>query len=339
MMFNRHHKYVSEVDKIKMIQQRTAGSSYSDIAREFQRDPKTVKLWIERWENEQSIDVRQKTGARRSLSSLEEANLVVQVQQHQFMTAHMLKNFFGLQCTERAIQYYLNRNEINTFKAPVKPAIIPVNRETRVSFAGVFRHWTFQDWKQVIFTDESSFYNKRSCSRRIWRYRGVEPPEETEPTTYRRFRVNVWAAISHEKIEFITRVSNNFDSPKYLELLQQVVPMVKNNRPNMIWQHDNVRFHRTEGIEQYFDQIGVQKMKWPPQSPDLNPIENIWALISQKLNMMTDEHGDARTPEELSERVVDCAADISPEILHNMYASLPNRWQLVIEKNGGPTRY
>lgn len=338
-MFNSSHKYCSATEKVKMIQRRESGVSCSDIARELQRDPKTVKLWLDRWDAEQSIEVKPKSGAKRSLNSNEEAHLIVHAQQNQYMTAPMLKSHFGFECTDRSIQYYLNRNDINSFKSPVKPAIVAVNREGRVGFARELLNWTVNDWKKVVFSDESSFYNKRSCSRRVWRYRGVEEPEQPVPITNRRFRVNVWAVISHERIEFISKVSNKFNSQKYLELLEQVVPMTRNNIPNVIWMHDNVRFHRTEMIEQYFERMGVQKMKWPPQSPDMNPIENLWGLISQKLNVMVDEDGNAKTPEELFERIVDCAADISPEILTNLYTSLPNRWKLVLEKNGGPTRY
>lgn len=338
-MFNRAHTYASSTEKIRMIQLRESGSSHSAIARELHRDPKTVKLWLERWDNEQSIEVKPKSGAARSLTSEEEANLVIRSEQNQHMTAPMLKASFGFGCTDRTIQLYLNRNEANTYKSPVKPAIVPVNREGRLSFAEVFKDWTAEEWKRVIFTDESSFYNKRTCSRQVWRRRGMEAQQQVVPTTYRRFRVNVWGVISHEKMEVIANVSHNFDSRKYLRILQQVVPAIKNNNPNMIWMHDNVRFHRTNEIEQFFEQHRVQKMKWPPQSPDLNPIENIWGLISQKLNAMIDDDGDATTPEELFERVVLCAGQISEETFKNLYNSLPNRWQLVIEKAGGPTRY
>lgn len=338
-MLTFRHKYASPAEKIKMIQMRESGAPCSEIARELQRDSKTVKLWLDRWDAEQSIDVRPKSGAGRSLTTEEEANLIIDAQQNQYKTAPMLKEHFGFECTDRSIQNYLNRSDINSFKSPIKPAIVAVNREGRVSFAEVFKHWSVEDWKRVVFTDESSFYNQRSCSRRIWRRRGIEAAEEPVPTSYRRFRINVWAAISYEKVEFVTRVSNNFNSQKYLQLLQEVVPMTQNNIANLIWMHDNVSFHRTECIEQYFEQNGVQKMRWPPQSPDLNPIENLWALISQKLNLMIDTYGNAKTPTELFERVVDCAGEISPETFNNLYTSLPNRWKLVLEKNGGPTRY
>lgn len=338
-MSNLHHTYVSLTDKIKMVQLRESGASFAELARKFQRDEKTVKLWIERWQNEETLNVRPKSGAMRCLSAQHEVDLISHASSNRYMTGPMLRSHFRLDCTNRTVQHYLNRNEVRTFKEKVKPAIVPVNREGRVRWAEILKDWSLEDWKRVIFTDESSFYNQRTCSRRVWRYRGTESSDTTIPDNYRRFRINVWAAISSENVEFVARVSENFNAREYLRVLAKVIPQLKNKLPNLIWMHDNVAFHRTNAVEEFFELNNVQKMKWPPQSADMNPIENLWALISQKLDKLVDEKGNAKTPNELFERVLECAADITPETLGNLYASLPNRWRLVIEKDGGPTRY
>ena len=97
--------------------------------------------------------------------------------------------------------------------------------------------------------------------------------------------------------------------------------------------------HRTEPVEAYFKRNRVEKMKWPAQSPDLNPIENIWAQISQRLDKIIDQRGKARSANELFDRIVDCSADIPLQNIQKLYQSLPKRWNLVIEKQGGPTKY
>lgn len=43
--------------------------------------------------------------------------------------------------------------------------------------------------------------------------------------------------------------------------------------------HDNAPVHTASIIQELLAGLGVEVMVWPPYSPDLNPIENIWALM------------------------------------------------------------
>jgi transposase len=47
--------------------------------------------------------------------------------------------------------------------------------------------------------------------------------------------------------------------------------------------HDGSKAHRNKKIDQYLEDCEVEFLDWPPYSPDLNPIENIWAWIKYKL--------------------------------------------------------
>ena len=42
-----------------------------------------------------------------------------------------------------------------------------------------------------------------------------------------------------------------------------------------MFQHDNAPRHRAKIVQQWLHEIEVETLEWPPQSPDLNPIEHV----------------------------------------------------------------
>jgi transposase len=51
---------------------------------------------------------------------------------------------------------------------------------------------------------------------------------------------------------------------------------------NMIFMHDNALCHKTKLVSDFLARIRNSVLDWPPLSPDINPIENLWAIIKQK---------------------------------------------------------
>ena len=70
---------------------------------------------------------------------------------------------------------------------------------------------------------------------------------------------------------------------------------------------------------------------WPANSPDLFPIENVWAILQYKVNEVDAPHS---TLEALEKILKDAWSKISPEVLENLYKSMPGRIQAVLEAKG-----
>uniref|UniRef100_A0A9J8B1B1 HTH cro/C1-type domain-containing protein n=1 Tax=Cyprinus carpio carpio TaxID=630221 RepID=A0A9J8B1B1_CYPCA len=77
-----------------------------------------------------------------------------------------------------------------------------------------------------------------------------------------------------------------------------------------------------------------QSVNWPANSPDLNPIENLWDIVKRKLR-------DARpnTLDELKAAIEASWASITPQQCHRLIASMPRRIEAVISAKGFPTKY
>ena len=103
---------------------------------------------------------------------------------------------------------------------------------------------------------------------------------------------------------------------------------------NFVFQHDNDPKHTSGVVQRYLANKKVTVRKWPARSPDLNPIENLWAQLS-RITMerkLTNE-------EELFEVFKRGWESLSIEYLHGLIESMPRRCMAVIKAKGMPTNY
>jgi hypothetical protein len=74
--------------------------------------------------------------------------------------------------------------------------------------------------------------------------------------------------------------------------------------------------------------------KWPPNSPDLNPIENVWAYVQGKVNSL-----GCKSFEEFKLAVLDQVKAVPLSMLNNLFNSMPKRMAKVIQLEGDKTKY
>ena len=67
-------------------------------------------------------------------------------------------------------------------------------------------------------------------------------------------------------------------------LLREVVPFLRQNCPNLIFQHDNARPHAARVVTNFLNQNNVQRLPWPAMLSDLTPIEHLWDYHSRRIH-------------------------------------------------------
>ena len=55
---------------------------------------------------------------------------------------------------------------------------------------------------------------------------------------------------------------------------------------NIGWsfQQDNSKIHKTQNVLDWFKRYKIKLYPHPAYSPDLNPIENVWSILKDRLN-------------------------------------------------------
>lgn len=107
--------------------------------------------------------------------------------------------------------------------------------------------------------------------------------------------------------------------------------------------HDNAHVHTARIIKKVLEDLHIQIMLWPPYSPDLNPIENLWAIMKQEIYKLHPELEHAPDTEETRQLLIQAAKEawhaIDQQVRVKLSTTMPYRVQAVIEANGWYTKY
>jgi len=239
-----------------------------------------------------------------------------------------------------------NRLKKEGMKSVVKkkrPVLSAKHRKDRMDFALTHKDWTLEDWKKVVWSDETKINRMGSDGRQwVWKKAGEGLSDRVVEGT-RKFGggcLMMWGCMVWEGVGYACKIDGRMDGELYVKILQdelqESIAYYGKTNEEIIFQQDNDSKHTCHKARNWFQDHDFNVMLWPAHSPDLNPIEHLWSHLKRRL---AKYEGEPKGMLELWERVQVEWDKIEPEVCQKLIETMPGRIAAVLKAKGGYTRY
>jgi transposase len=128
---------------------------------------------------------------------------------------------------------------------------------------------------------------------------------------------------------------------RYIETLEEYLPTILEH--NSIYMHDNASIHSAYIVQDWLRDEAIEIMDWPPYSPDLNPIENLWKQLKDEIIRAHPELITMGNSDQAMGYLIDCAKEaweaLKEDMLNKLAEGMQKRVDAVKAANGWYTKY
>ncbi|CAF3104019.1 unnamed protein product, partial [Rotaria sp. Silwood2] len=171
-----------------------------------------------------------------------------------------VKNDFQLSISQSTISRILNEFGMHSYVLPRKPKLTSKQKKLRLSWCTKHLDWSEDDWKNIIFTDESRFQliNRKN---RIYVRRHHRDPQRYNHTQVRVHTgcgVGVWSYLTSNGVGNLVFYNGSLDSYEYINILKQHLKTAYNNfatngQTKNLLPYDNGRSHTSKLTQEYLN--------------------------------------------------------------------------------------
>ena len=218
-----------------------------------------------------------------------------------------------------------------------RPYLTQNHKDKRLNYAREQLADRERDWRKVVFTDEKVFTLEKFVHNGEWVC--VYDPRTIIQKGCRKYSggkgVMVWGAFGDGKALALAQLEGRVNSRKYIEMLDREYTPVQDADYHLL--QDGATIHTSKMTREYLESELIVTVPHPANSPDLNPIENLWAILAHRVYKGGKKKYQNR--DELWAAIEEEWGRLDRELLHELADSMPKRLIEVIEKRGGHTKY
>lgn len=338
-------KDLSRETVAQIIGLKVGGHTIKEICELTGAGPTSVKKYVRRFREGGNKDLpvtKHRSGRPRKTSKRATNILKRTAENTASTTARKIKEensgaFHGV--SVRTVSRRLHELGYTSHKRTKKPLLSKTQKVKRVNFARNYAQWTDDDWLDVLWSDEATFNVTCNRNSRVYRRKRSDPldPRYLETTVKHPDSLMVWGCFSGHGLGKLVVLPKNIrvNANVYYELLNDHLPECFELCQARVFQQDGAPAHTAQSVVQWLRDCKVPFIEdWPGNSPDINPIENLWAIVKKDL-----QGKDVSSIPRLEAAIQESWNNIPATTVHNLALSLPRRLCSVIKKKGGPTKY
>ena len=227
-----------------------------------------------------------------------------------------------------------------------RPFLTSANKEKRRLWALAHVHWSVEDWKNVIFSDESKFmlFKSDGCQYAWFRTGQAYDGRYVKKTIkHGGGNIMVWGCITARGVGRLSRIEGKMCAIDYVKILDNDLlgsltdlKIRRTGNSSAIFQQDNDPKHKSRLAWSWFKTKRLCLLSWPPSSLDMSIIEHVWDQLDC---LVRSRDPLPQNQEEMWAALQEEWEKFPQTSLDTLFESMPERVAALVKACGGYTRY
>lgn len=300
----------------------------------------TINRIVKRYREDGTVDDRRRGKSRpRTTTDDEDRLIIAAVVDEPFLTAVGIKRELGLAASEKTIRRRLKEAGLTCCNNNSKHSLTDRHREIRRCFATEYGEWTVDQWRGVVFTNESTVCCKWDKNRQAWKalHNWHDPLYNHQLAASGHTCLNLYAVVSYAGLGPLVRIEGSVMPDQCVDIIDAVVVPHLLDGPfqdgSFILQQDPSPTYTSETVTRHLEEQGILTMEWPPKSEDLNPMKGVWSVVKERICRKRLAEPSADLLWAMVKKEWDKLRQV-PDLVAGFYLSMPEQLKNVVRLNG-----
>lgn len=318
--------------------------TWAQVAFAVQSKPETVRNFYYRAKKFSSLPPKVRV-CRSRITAHQSLQIFQELQKNPEVTYRELEMFIkgtydGDGPSYSTIRRHVIQKGFITVTPTCKPLLSVANINKRLNFANKYYKQPSEFFRGIVWSDETSvqsWHRNRQIKIKVHSSLSAEARPKIWSLKSGSFSVMFWGCFTAAKKGPLVVLDGRVNSEMYSNLIEKkLVPFLDELTETYVFMQDNCRIHTSKHSMQTFQDYGIPLLEWPAQSPDLNPIENLWAIIKKRLEKFPYA---PKNKKELITRVENIWEGLEISLLERLSLSVPHRLAEVRKNKGKSIKY